>query len=197
MQTTTRRFIALTAVLAGLVAQAPEGHAAGIGVYGLGNVTGSSSTPPPAGALLTGNFNFGFGAFVRGDLVPGLDLEIGADVIQRTYGVNGIGDFNFKALEIPVMVRLTAIPVLTAGAGLYGAFKLGDTVQNPNPLVGAPTLKGFDFGLIAALGVEFPLGPAGLFAELRYLFGLSDIDDGANSLQTRNIQGVAGVRIGI
>lgn len=198
MNTTTRRFIALALALSSL-SLAPKALAAGIGVYGIAGVTGSSATPPanPLPPSYSGRWNAGFGAFVRGDMVPGLDLEIGASVLKRTYALNDLGTMDFQTLEIPVMLRLTALPIFTAGAGLYGAFKLGNQ-NNAAAIAGiAPTLKGFDFGLVAAAGVEFPFGPAGVFAELRYLFGLADLDDGANSLQTRNLQGVAGVRIGI
>lgn len=182
------RALAAIFILSSFVAL-PKAHASGIGVYGAFNLTGTSSAPATYG----GKFNLGFGAFVRGDMIPGLDLEIGATVLKRTYDTNP-GTFDFQTLEIPVMLRVTAIPVLTLGGGIYGAFKLGSITNNGGT---PPALKGFDFGLCLAGGVEFPLGPAGLFAELRYLFGLANLDDGGGTFQTRNVQGIAGVRIGI
>jgi hypothetical protein len=199
MKKSTRRILALAVGWATALGFASDARATGLGVYGIAGLTGSSATPP--GPILPpayhGRWNLGFGGFVRGDMVPGFELEIGASFLKRTYRLNDVGNMDFQTLEIPVMVRVTGIPILTLGAGTYGAFKVGDRNVEPAAAGLAPTLKGFDFGLVGALGVEFPFGPAGVFAELRYLFGLSDLDDGAYSLQTRNFQGIAGVRIGI
>ena len=193
MQRTTGRLIAL-AIIVSSFAALPTANAAGIGVYGVAGLSGTASTPPPT---YGGKFNAGFGAFVRGDMIPGLDLEIGATLLKRTYNLNDLATFDYQTLELPIMLRVTAIPILTVGGGIYGAFKLGSQTTDPAVAAVAPTVKGFDFGLVGALGVEFPFGPAGVFAELRYLFGLTNMDDGGGSFQTRNMQGIAGVRIGI
>lgn len=192
-----------TFALAALMLSAPAAHASSVGVVGVLDFANFSSTknfttgttPSPA----TGGTSLGFGGFLRGD--DALTFELGVLYVPRKISgaVTGTGastDITFNTLEIPVLLRFQAIPLLSLGFGAYYGYRLGDPSLSAGGTVPAFN-RHDDYGLMAAAGFEFPFGPAGLLAEARYVFGLRDQSaDNTGSLYWRNWEVVAGVKFG-
>lgn len=186
-------------VLLGLTVLAAPAYA-GLGV--LGTLTFSGADGRDRNALNTTNpftskGRLGFGAFLRGDANYTANLEAGVNYTPRTYGVGTAnGTITLPTLEVPLMLRITALPILSFGIGGYYAYKIGDaTAEGAIPLVYSPlNFNSHDFGLVGAVGVQFPLGLLALLGEFRYMFGLSDLDpDPIGELKTRHFQFLAGV----
>lgn len=171
-----------------------------LGVVGTATFSGSSAQD--RNALSTANpfsskTKLGFGAFLRGDANLIANLEAGVFYTPRSYTVGPNSSINLPTLEIPLLLRITAIPLLSFAVGGYYAYKIGDATAEGTaiPLLYTPlNFNSHDFGLCAAAGFQFPLGPIALMAEARFLFGLADLDpDPIGTLKTRNLQLLAGV----
>lgn len=171
-----------------------------LGLVGTLTFSGSSARDRSAAVTtnpFTSKTKLGFGAFLRGDGNPVANLEAGFFYTPRSYTVGPNSAINLPTLEIPLLVRITAIPFLSLGAGGYYAYKIGDATTEGTaiPLLYTPlNFNSHDFGLCAAAGFQLPLGPIALMTEARFLFGLTDLDpDPIGELKTRNVQLLAGV----
>lgn len=130
---------------------------------------------------------------------------------ELTYSMKGAtekGNFDFEGfqydydatyklnyLEIPVLLKLI-IPTQGAGvrptifAGPSVAFKMsskqsveinGQSVEDD-----LENIKSTDFGLVFGGGLGFPLGKGELGFDIRYILGLSTIDDSSDNYDVKN-----------
>lgn len=193
----TKRWAFLSLLLGALCVTPRAAEAFQLGVYGVLSKAGTSASPPaiPVPPEYSGEWNGGFGAYLRDSSSLFLNMEIGAQVLKRTYTPNNTGDFSQTMLDIPVMLRFTAAPILTIGVGGYTSFRMGDLTSTSGPVL-TPNLRGFDYGLVGAVGLEMPFGPIGLFTEVRYYFGVTDMDRGASNFYTRQFNVLGGLKVG-
>ena len=149
-------------------------------------------------------FGFGLGVVVDYPLTGQLDLHAEPMFLQKGGKIDITSEvvvFKLNYLEIPLMLRYTFeydasfLPYAMAGPsiGLLTSAKYDNnegTVQDEKD-----STKGIDLGVGFGGGVKLPHGNKTFFAELRYVFGLVDINKEANesTVKNRGLQVVAGV----
>jgi hypothetical protein len=121
----------------------------------------------------------------------GVDLDIG----------NAVREFSLSYLEIPAVVKL-GIPLGVIKPSVFGGAGLGfKTGCDSNGEDCADDFKGTDFSGIAGADVAIYLGSISIWADGRYHFGLSNINDTndvVGDLKNRNwtIQAGLGFKLG-
>jgi hypothetical protein len=127
--------------------------------------------------------NVVFGAFMEKDLIPLLDIRLGAEFSPKGIRIESGSDFSelkINYLEIPVQAKVKLGPVYALG-GVYGAFALkgayeeesgGISTKDDDIDFDAWELKKFDYGMKFGAGVQVGLGPLHAFAQAEYSFGL-------------------------
>jgi hypothetical protein len=104
--------------------------------------------------------------------------------IDAIYVDNKTDSIQFKAIQLPVLVRFNLLPGTSLGLGGYAQYAL-DSV---------PGWKKTNFGGVGSVRFELPLAFAKLFLEGRYLFGLSNLVEGVTETQQRSFQALFGLR---
>lgn len=153
--------------------------------------------------------NLHFGAFLEKDLIPLLDIRLGAEFSPKGSRVEN-GDYfdelKINYLEIPVQAKVKLGPIYALG-GVYGAFALKGSYEFDDPLLGTGKdddinfddyeLKKFDYGMKFGAGVQVGLGPLHAFAQAEYSFGLQNLSkmDGVD-VKNKVISVSAGVVLG-
>jgi hypothetical protein len=208
-------FIAMISVNA--LFAAPQTQAFELAVVGALNFPSVSVDQATTPQILSGTAGVGAGVLMGVGLVPELlDLEIGALYMPRKINFSGAagagaaavstsGGSSFKYLEVPVMVRFVALPLVSVGAGAYYAQALGDVSLNLNNANGTTSdatdtysgqgIKKSDFGLVGSVGLKFPILPTlDLLVDARYLLGLVNTDDtGLQTRKNRSFETLVGV----
>lgn len=97
---------------------------------------------------------------------------------------------NVNYLDIPVLLKIKLINTDLLNINLLGGPSLGLALNGEETTAGGQTvdinfggengLKRFDLGINAGGGVGINLGSIGIFGDVRYLFGVSDISEDAN-----------------
>lgn len=149
-----------------------------------------------------GRLGLGFGALVGLPLHRHLALQPGLLLINRKNSV-GSESFSFTRVQIPVLARVTALPIVSFGVGPYIEFPMGDIGYERNGAKADLTYEsqGFDstdFGLVASVGADIGLAPLiDLTFDLRYCLGLKDYDTlAADSRKWGGLLLLAGIKIG-
>lgn len=136
--------------------------------------------------------NVFFGAFMEKDIIPLLDIRIGAEFSPKgSRAENGdlFDEWKINYLEIPVQAKLKLGPVYALG-GVYGAYALGGKYEDQDGSADidfdALELKRFDYGMKFGAGVQTGLGPLHIFAQAEYSFGLQNLSkmDGVDTKNT-------------
>jgi len=186
-----------------LLFSAPNAHAllgfglkGGMGLsklsYQLNGNSIATNTSFQTGFLLGGSATFDVGPV--GVMADILWARRGFDSLDGTQQARG------NYLHIPVQAKLSIIPMLFVSGGMYYSRALGDTLSlsdsNGNALgnttyAGAALSKN-DFGLVAGLGVSVPAGVTSITAEIRFNFGLSDLNTGLNSSRANHLDFLVG-----
>lgn len=103
--------------------------------------------------------------------------------------LNEENKFNVNYLDIPVLLKIKVlnsnlINVNLLGGPSFGLALNGEETSNGQTVDinfgGDNGLKRFDLGINAGGGVGINLGSIGVFGDVRYLFGVSDISDNEN-----------------
>lgn len=150
---------------------------------------------------------YAFGAMGQLDLNPAMGLEVDALYIQRKYGYAAgpfSGDISAKYFMLPVLVRITALPILSVGIGGYYAQAIGDISGTLN---GAEFTQSFssgnisnsDFGGVASVQLKSSLAPfMSLLLDARYILGLKNISTvSGQDKKMRDFQALAGISFGL
>lgn len=172
------------------------------------NLHSPSVDPETAGTENKSGTGAMFGALIGWGLFPGFGMESGALFAKRKMTIEGTGtnlDVSYGTMEVPLMVRFTALPILSVGGGVVysrnnrktkqeGTYA-NNTVNTEEDDIG---LKKNEFGLRANARLGIPLVPlASLVVDVNYVLGLTDINlDPNTSTKTREIQILAGASIG-
>ncbi len=194
--------VSLIRVCAALLLLAPstQAHAFGLSVVGSFNATSVSTNP--ANSNLSGGTGFGYGALAQYNLIPTFDLEVGAlsTPVAFSQKVPGSSDIETSShyLQIPVMVRFTLLPIISAGAGLYYAFPVSKT-KTVGPTGTTEADAKSDFGGTLSIALRFPLLPTlGITVDGRYYFGWKDVSSTAGvSAKNQSTQILTGLNFSI
>lgn len=153
----------------------------------------------------SGSTGLGYGALVQFDVGEALALETGALVINRKYTL-GVDSLSFSRVQIPAVLRFTALPIVSFGAGPYVEFAKGDISKETLGVVREVTygLQNFDsttYGVILSVAADFPLAPLfSVIADLRYNLSFTDYDNTAIPATDRRFGGfqfLAGVKLSL
>jgi hypothetical protein len=133
-------------------------------------------------------------------------VSLGAHYLHRRFQISGNGvdlTRTIPTLFFPLEARFYLMKILSIGAGGFAADPVGKTSDSYS--VGDTTVvntgssrNGVDYGLTGALGVNLPLGPLGVFGEVRYNYGLSDsASNGDVEEKMRDLLFTVGVKVKI
>jgi len=178
------KYLLILLMVLGLFSYPAPSKAADLSLVG-----GLNNCMPSGATTWSSKSSFGFGALIASDNSPILNLEIGIIYVPRKF-LETLTERNLTVLEFPVLLKVTAIPFIFFGVGGYYARVIdangADTVFDSN-----------DYGLGADIGLRLPIAPKiGLMADLRYLFGLANVDKRANTtLNMRNFEILVGLTI--
>ena len=189
-----------------LCAVAPSAHAA-ISVLGGATLSSDTSTTGGVAATTTGGWGYTGGVTYMKGFTPLFGIEVGAlyGTQKVTLGVTGASiEVKSKALMIPALVHVTAIPFLDFGAGGYYSTLMGDvdvttTVGGVSTAtVLTPTSKG-DYGALFTAGLSMPLAPMmSLGFEGWYALGLKNKSSTAgDSTKTREVLALLRLKLAI
>ncbi|MGK5086364.1 outer membrane beta-barrel protein [Bdellovibrionota bacterium FG-2] len=196
------------------ITAAQPAHALELGV--VGGLNHTNSTPTPATFTFGAGNSYALGAFFDYGLATGIGMEIGAFLANRkltastTLTINGVsqtfsGDMSYNTYQFPLLLRFTALPFLSFGAGGYYAMGTGNVTETvggvplPVPATFAEVgLKTSDYGLEGNARFRLPILPLfGLIVDARYLYGLADTSASPDvKLNTRDFQALAGIQFG-
>ncbi len=165
------------------------------------------SSPVASGSVIATKAAFGLGVLLDKSLVPLFSLESGllynAEKYSSTSG-GTVTTVQATRLHIPLMVRFTGMPFLSAGAGLYYENGQGDIDTDVSGTTITSTYSGIglkkeDYGLDFDLRFRMPLTPGvGFVVDGRYQLGLMEraTNPSSGSYKSKAIQVLAGVSLG-
>lgn len=104
-----------------------------------------------------------------------LSLYTGVTLYQSGADDNDFGTVKLTYISLPFNLRVKVGPVYAFG-GANAAIKVGESLSGPIELAD-PDFKSFDAGAQIGVGVKFLM----LSAELKYNFGLIEIEDGVKT----------------
>jgi hypothetical protein len=173
-------------------------HALDIKGYGAVNVYNTAATDL-AGATVstTAKPGFGFGAAGAIGIIPFiLEVDVGVLYMKRIWTQSSV-DLSYATLQIPVMARVSAIPIISPGVGAYFATAMGDmSVGSTTTTFASAGFNSLDIGLIGSVEAKFGILPmVKLVVDGRYLFGLTNSATTGDA-KTREFQLLAGVSVG-
>lgn len=172
-------------LLLALVTLSSRAPAAEFSAVGALNFNRGAGAPTGAVGWASGT-TFGGGVLLGQTANPFINLEGGFMFMPREY-TEGFLQYGFSTLEFPVMLRVTALPILSFAAGGYYArvvdHKGTDLIINDN-----------DAGLGLSVAVRFPIAPMiGLLFDGRYMHGLTNLDKRGTTLNRRDFQILGGL----
>ncbi len=136
---------------------------------------------------------FTFGAVLEIGITDNIFIQPEAVFIQKGSELNtsitGLTT-NVNYLDIPLLLKIKLLNSKLLNINLLGGPSFGLALNGEEAITGGQTidvnfggedgLKRFDLGINAGGGVGVNLGSIGVFGDIRYLFGVSDISEGAN-----------------
>jgi opacity protein-like surface antigen len=170
------------------------------------NLASISVDPEPSNEEYSSRLGFGIGAVVDRPLSDKIDLHVEPMFLQKGGKIKEDSDkatFKINYFEIPLMFRYTfqnnasLKPYVIAGPSIGFLMSAKIDVENGPELDQKDDTKSIDFGLGFGGGVKLPRGNKTFFAEARYVFGLTNVNDveGESEVKNRGLQVVAGVTI--
>ena len=193
-------------------------------VLGLGLDMSSASTTVAGTSYGTNTkTSVGGGVLLDSGLAPMVSLEVGVLYLPINHGLtvnitspltlSAPSETSYNALQIPVLMKFTLLPLVSFGAGAYYSKGLGSVKVHSDAFTSAgltfpasdttesfadASLSDTDYGLMANAGMSFPFLPLMKFrADLNYLFGLKNINTTDTvTLKSRRILVTAGVSFG-
>lgn len=138
------------------------------------NFADQAIDPEIPGVSTSSESAFAYGVTAEFDMGALLSFDVGAlSVGYKT---------DKRALQIPALIRFTALPLLDFGGGLYYAL---------------PEDQGSDIGFRLSARLKIPLTPiTDLVLDGNYDHGLSDLDSSARSVKHRSYGLLTGISLG-
>lgn len=104
--------------------------------------------------------------------------------------------------EVPILLKLKIINssllnINVLGGPTFGYATSGKMVEDATIVeinFGDDNIKRFDLGLHAGAGATLHFGSLGIFGDIRYLFGLSDLDSTARTVKNKGLLVSAGLQ---
>jgi hypothetical protein len=171
------------------------------------NVLGGLTTQSPSSDVpgLGSGAGFTFGATIDFDLNPLFEVEtglmsVGEKFSQTTAGIET--DMSTRAVEIPLLIRFSALPLIDFGGGFYfqkfnGTYSTSSPTFQDGSVDWNSNYKQTDFGTKISARLRIPVAPLMHFlVDANYKFGLVDLDKGATSLKSRELGVLAGLAFG-
>ena len=108
-------------------------------------------------------------------------------------------------IDVPILLKLKILNsnlfnVNVLGGPSFGYATNGEEVENGTVInlnFGEDNIKRFDVGIHAGAGLALELGSVALIGDVRYLFGLSDLDGSDRAIKNRGILLSAGLQFRI
>jgi len=194
-----------------LFAIQPLSSQAGVTLLGGLNFAGPSYTNASTAMAVEANSAVSFGVLFDQSFTPLFAVESGLLYSKEKSSVTSTGFAATLAttrLHIPIMLRMTALPFVSVGVGLYYENGMGDvTVDYTVPTTTSVTqsysdssLKKEDYGMDFDVRFKMPLTPGlGLVLDGRYQLGLMQRSTDTalgSSYKSKNITALAGVQLG-
>ena len=165
-------------------ASATAGSIAVVLTPSLTSVRNKSSLAQEQGIDSNRELGWGVGLLFDAPLSPALSLGIGALYIERKFqigtGVNRL-ERKVPTVFVPVEAKIWFGNILSIGAGVFGAVKVGDVTDSA--IAGSGTLQStspsdhqtVEYGLTASANVVIPVAErTGLLVGARYLRGVNN-----------------------
>lgn len=172
------------------------------------NIAGLSVKPGGANEEYSSYLGFGFGGIVTYPLMHGLALQAEPMLLQKGGKVTEFDEtlhLKFLYIEIPVFIRYNIsvsdsyLPYAIFGPNL--GFRASAKVIFPDgsSFDAKEEFSVIDLGLGLGGGVEVPYNKLIFFGEIRYVFGLNDInkESGESTVKNRGLQILLGVKVPI
>lgn len=209
-----KRMISLALACAFSFLAVSNAHAlVNVTAVGVGNYMGASASVLTSTMPITGKLTWGGGALFGFKLNPFLTLEAGGLFAPRKSSIDfSILDASlpsatksYNAIQIPALLRVTAIPLLSFGAGMYYSVGMGSVTSEvtgsaPSTQTFAEArLKSSDYGLVGSVAFRLPLAPMfGFVVDGRFNYGLANLaTDAGVSLKAREAQVLAGLNFNL
>lgn len=186
---------------------------AGMAVNVLGglNYNKNSISPEDTTQTISSKGGLTYGATFEFSMVPMFSIELGALSVARVnkydLGATGVATTTSRGLEIPLMFRFTALPILDFGIGGYYAKTPKKYKVSDSTIVGFPDgeydidpteVESSDYGVRASVRGKFPVAPMiKILVDVNYSMGMKDIDkDPAVTEKNREFALLAGASFG-
>ena len=204
-----KKILSLTVLGMMTVGTANAGMA--VNVLGGMNYNKNSESPATAGQTTSAKGALSYGASFEFGVVPMFGVEVGVLSVGKSNkidtGATGSAVSTIRAIQIPVMLRFTALPILDFGiGGYYGSsakkYKISEStiagVPDGSYDVDSAAYESSDFGARASLRAKFPVAPMiGILLDVNYSMGLKDLDkSSATTEKTREFALLAGASFG-
>ena len=164
------------------------------GVFGI-NLASINVDPEPSTEEYSGRSGFGLGVVLDRPLSGQIDLHAEPMFLQKGGKIKEAGDettFKISYIELPIMFRYnfendaSAQPYVMAGPSLGYLLNGKYDVKDGPEIDAKDELKGLDLGVGFGGGVSMPKGNMTLFAEARYILGLTNINDESDEAKVKN-----------
>jgi len=174
-----------------------------MGIVGAASVQNPSVKTGGSKVDVDGKTAFGAGITFEVGVREGMGLEADLLYLNHKFKRSEIGGVTSTVssgyLQLPVLLRYRPIPYLNLGAGgYYSRITKNWSVSTSNASAGLADYKKDDFGFVAAVGTNIPVGEAlSIIADLRYARSLTDsARNSGDDLKYSDFQFLAGVRFG-
>lgn len=200
-----KNLIQASIIAVAVFAAASSAHAFGLSAVGSYNIGNSSQDPATPGEEINTGTGFGFGGLIDFKVMTGFAFETGGlyTPINKKVdaGILGSKEVNANTLIIPAVLRFTAIPIISVGAGFYYGLPMGK-VKTENATGGFSNSEAdgvSDFGTVLSAAFRLPIAPTlGFLIDARYMLGLKDVDTSAlSTTKNRTIQILAGLNFAL
>ena len=197
-----------------MVSQAANADVFSVSAVGALDMSKVNYDPAVAGVTSGYGTSYGFGALARMMVFPMFQGEVGAIYLNRknssTVTILGTPfsmDTSQKEIQIPVLLRFTALPMFSIGAGGFYSVAMGDpsvsisdpTLQAAVNATASSAVKG-NYGLAGSIAFNMPILPTvSVLVDGRYLYGLKNLaaSTSTDKETTTDLQVLAGVTFGI
>ncbi len=170
------------------------------------NLASISVDPEPSSEDYSSRIGVGFGVVLDRELSGQIDLHLEPMFLQKGSTIKEGGDeatYKLSYLELPVMFRYniqsdaSAQPYVMAGPSLGLLLNAKVDFKDGDEFDAKDETKSLDLGLAFGGGVSIPKGDKTLFAEARYVLGLTNINDESDesTVKNRGLQILVGATI--
>ena len=163
-------------------------------------LAGLTRANPDTGIPSSSSTAVSFGATLDFAILPFFDVETGLMSVGVKYGY-GSTDVKTRAMEIPLLLRFTAIPLVDFGAGAYfqkynGTYSSTTSGVETTGISWAPGTKQNDFGAKVSARLLLPLAPFTHFiVDANYKLGLFNLAQ-VGTFKTRELGVLVGLGFG-